>query len=223
MPRPIVSTCRIKRGKYLWGVWDSYDPKREDPPLESGIAPTHEEAREQARLAGGPDAVEESSYANSWYAWNRHAFVPGFSILEVGPGQVFWVSFNWYDKRTGDYGSVTQGQAPTVESAYSQALAAAGSGATDLGEEAIRAYRIKGPSRHQRSARVFRSSASLFEENAFVELRIEEPDSVDEVKEAYRAGALRTHPDAGGSPDAFVKLEAAYRTAMNFCSRSGIQ
>ena len=222
MEWPIISICRIKRAKHFWGVWDYYDPKRETPPLVGGIATTHEEARRQARAAGGPDVIEISHYASSWYTWNAGHLVAGYSVEELGPGRYFWVSFIWYDRRSGAYGAATSGEAPTLESAYSQAVAATGSEGIDLGVAIGRHFRTNGPYRPKPRERRRHLSVSYFEEQAFSDLGIDVPESVDTVKEAYRAGALKKHPDAGGKAGDFVRLEAAYRVALAFCSRYGM-
>ena len=237
MSAPIVSTCRIKLGKYLWGVWEDYDPKREDPPLISGFALTHEDARRQSLEAAGPNAFEDSGYANAWYIWNSPHLLPSISVVELGPGQVFWISFDWYDLRGKTFGPTHTGEGPTIESAYSQALCVAGKDARDLGEEVALAYRANprasrtehnyshdktdplGPKSARRPRRLV---VSHFEEQAFHHLGINIPGSADEVKDAYRAGALLKHPDTGGGANEFIELEAAYRVAMAFCERNAL-
>lgn len=40
------------------------------------------------------------------------------------------------------------------------------------------------------------------------------PCSLDEIRTAFRAGALKVHPDHGGTTEAFVRLKAAYDRAL---------
>lgn len=42
------------------------------------------------------------------------------------------------------------------------------------------------------------------------------PCSLEEVKEAYRQKAKQTHPDGGGSAEAFVALQQCYEEALEF-------
>ncbi len=42
------------------------------------------------------------------------------------------------------------------------------------------------------------------------------PYSIDDVKKVYRDKARRLHPDAGGDPEAFKLLHAAYRQALDY-------
>lgn len=42
------------------------------------------------------------------------------------------------------------------------------------------------------------------------------PYSISDVKKAYRAKAARLHPDAGGDPEAFKVLRAAYERALDY-------
>lgn len=44
------------------------------------------------------------------------------------------------------------------------------------------------------------------------------PYSVEDVKKAYRERARRLHPDAGGDPEEFKALHAAYEQAVDFAS-----
>lgn len=47
------------------------------------------------------------------------------------------------------------------------------------------------------------------------------PVSAEEVKQAYRAKASVTHPDKGGSAEAFQAVDAAYRAAIKYMEAGG--
>lgn len=47
------------------------------------------------------------------------------------------------------------------------------------------------------------------------------PYSLDDVKSAYRAKALETHPDHGGTIDRFLKVQEAYERAVEYVTCCG--
>ncbi|MFN0054577.1 MAG: DnaJ domain-containing protein [Planctomycetales bacterium] len=49
-----------------------------------------------------------------------------------------------------------------------------------------------------------------------VYLELLPPYTEDDVHKAYKAKALKVHPDRGGSPDAFLKLQEAYQQAQEY-------
>lgn len=51
----------------------------------------------------------------------------------------------------------------------------------------------------------------------FQVLHLKWPCTVTEVQEAYRRLVKSTHPDAGGSHDKFIELQAAYEQALRLC------
>lgn len=67
-------------------------------------------------------------------------------------------------------------------------------------------------------------SAASARPDFLVKLGLTFPCSPEDVKQAYLAKAKRAHPDAGGSPEAFVSLQDAYEKAVEyskfFASRS---
>ena len=46
-----------------------------------------------------------------------------------------------------------------------------------------------------------------------------EQTSCDDLSSTYRKAALQTHPDKGGSNDAFLKLRDKYKDEQKFCRR----
>jgi hypothetical protein len=78
--------------------------------------------------------------------------------------------------------------------------------------------------RQQKKAKEERKTASCekvtlpktFEE-ALALLHLLAPVTSDEIKRAYRAQALRAHPDKGGSHAAMVCINAAYQVALAAC------
>jgi len=56
-------------------------------------------------------------------------------------------------------------------------------------------------------------------QDAFSVLGIDPQATPDEIDRAYRAQALRVHPDAGGSAEAFTRLAQAHRAAREHASR----
>jgi hypothetical protein len=48
------------------------------------------------------------------------------------------------------------------------------------------------------------------------------PSTLDEVKGAYRRRAMAAHPDRGGKANDFIAIESAYREALAYCQRSGL-
>ena len=52
-------------------------------------------------------------------------------------------------------------------------------------------------------------------------LGVEPPFSVAKVRDAYRARSKSAHPDAGGSHVEFVRLQAAYEEALDYCRVMG--
>ncbi|PKL76514.1 MAG: hypothetical protein CVV27_09875 [Candidatus Melainabacteria bacterium HGW-Melainabacteria-1] len=52
---------------------------------------------------------------------------------------------------------------------------------------------------------------------AFQMLGIEPPGSPDQIRQAYRIKARSMHPDLGGANEAFIRLQRAYRTALESC------
>lgn len=52
--------------------------------------------------------------------------------------------------------------------------------------------------------------------NPFTILGVDAGVTEDGLKEAYRKRARETHPDAGGSQEEFVKVQAAYETIKRF-------
>ncbi len=53
-------------------------------------------------------------------------------------------------------------------------------------------------------------------------LGIAPPFDSEQVRAAYRAGSRSAHPDAGGSPAEFVRLQAAYEEAQGYCAALGL-
>ncbi len=53
-------------------------------------------------------------------------------------------------------------------------------------------------------------------------LGIDSPFRVSKVRDAYRARSKSAHPDAGGSHVEFVRLQAAYEEARDYCRIMGI-
>jgi hypothetical protein len=53
-------------------------------------------------------------------------------------------------------------------------------------------------------------------------LRVEPPFHLEKIKEAYRARSKAAHPDAGGSHQDFIKLQAAYDEARDYCRIMGV-
>ena len=49
-------------------------------------------------------------------------------------------------------------------------------------------------------------------DEAFRELGVSDSANADEIKAAYRARALVTHPDRAGNADAFARVQIAYLT-----------
>ena len=47
------------------------------------------------------------------------------------------------------------------------------------------------------------------------------PYSLDDVKSAYRAKVLKTHPDRGGSTHEFLKIQEAYERAVEYVEHCG--
>jgi hypothetical protein len=47
------------------------------------------------------------------------------------------------------------------------------------------------------------------------------PYSLDDVKSAYRAKVLKTHPDRGGSTSEFLKIQEAYERAVEYVEHCG--
>lgn len=47
------------------------------------------------------------------------------------------------------------------------------------------------------------------------------PESLDAVHQAYRSTAKRTHPDAGGTPEAFRAVQEAYARARGHFGQAG--
>jgi hypothetical protein len=53
-------------------------------------------------------------------------------------------------------------------------------------------------------------------------LRIEPPWTSDKVKDAYRSRSKSAHPDAGGTHQEFLRLQAAYDEAREYCRIMGV-
>jgi hypothetical protein len=53
-------------------------------------------------------------------------------------------------------------------------------------------------------------------------LGVEPPFSLEKVREAYRGRTKSAHPDAGGSHVEFVRLQAAYEEARDYCRIMGV-
>lgn len=64
------------------------------------------------------------------------------------------------------------------------------------------------------TARSARSTA------AFARLGLHAAASIEDVRRAFRRLAYATHPDRGGTMEAFVALEAAYREALAQATRA---
>ena len=52
-------------------------------------------------------------------------------------------------------------------------------------------------------------------------LGIGPPFSLEQVRAAYRSRSKEVHPDLGGNPDEFVRLQSAYEQALRYCSSMG--
>ncbi len=50
----------------------------------------------------------------------------------------------------------------------------------------------------------------------FVDLEMNETGTINDVRRAYKTLAKKRHPDAGGDPEEFKRLHAAYETALHF-------
>jgi hypothetical protein len=48
-------------------------------------------------------------------------------------------------------------------------------------------------------------------------LGVEPPFCVAQIRDSYRARSKTTHPDVGGSHAEFVRLQAAYEEAIEYC------
>jgi DnaJ domain len=57
--------------------------------------------------------------------------------------------------------------------------------------------------------------------SAFTTLGLPATASVDEIKAAYRRGAIQLHPDRGGDHSAMVRLNAAYEEAAEYAAWRG--
>ncbi|QDV38943.1 DnaJ domain-containing protein [Tautonia plasticadhaerens] len=55
---------------------------------------------------------------------------------------------------------------------------------------------------------------------ALATLGLHWPCSTDQVRGAYHRLALRVHPDRGGAPEDFIRLQFAYRAMMERCASS---
>jgi hypothetical protein len=53
-------------------------------------------------------------------------------------------------------------------------------------------------------------------------LGVAPPFTTEQVRKAYRARSKAVHPDLGGRPDEFVRLQAAYEAAQQFCTSKGV-
>lgn len=53
-------------------------------------------------------------------------------------------------------------------------------------------------------------------------LGIAPPFRIEEIRSAYRSRSKALHPDAGGSHAEFVRLQAAYEEAQQYCSSRGL-
>lgn len=56
--------------------------------------------------------------------------------------------------------------------------------------------------------------------DALATLGLSWPCSTDQVRGAYHRLALQAHPDHGGAPEDFIRLQFAYRTVMDHCASS---
>jgi hypothetical protein len=70
------------------------------------------------------------------------------------------------------------------------------------------------PSAQAESGEALRPRASTHVTSIWQTLGVEPKATVAEIKQAYRARALRTHPDRGGSAEEFRALQSAYEAAM---------
>ena len=138
---PIASWCKVRPGRFFWGVWSSRDPHREAPPIACGFEPNHEAAKGKAEAAAGPRGRVDSSYAGIWHAWNRDVLRPHFARCRIGDGRGYWVAWRWFDARTGQHGEATSGVAADLDAAEAAARAFAGPDAVDLGSKIASAHR----------------------------------------------------------------------------------
>jgi hypothetical protein len=76
------------------------------------------------------------------------------------------------------------------------------------------AERMAALSGERRPPRVKKDGAASPPASAWQVLGVEPSASVLEIKSAYRARALETHPDRGGDPNAFRALHRAYESAI---------
>ncbi|AKF03102.1 J domain-containing protein [Sandaracinus amylolyticus] len=156
-------------------------------------------------------------------------FAPVVSIAKTQRGRFFWAAWwteppalhpfrkpdasnggaSTYEEAKQDAERVAARALVEVDARWARACVRVMRGMPPFTPSELRAAR-EGASEHVRARRAPVGAP----QSLWSVLGVDPKATVAEIKRAYRARALETHPDQGGDPDAFRALHAAYERAI---------
>lgn len=149
-------------------------------------------------------------------------FVPVVSITATKRRRFLWAAW-WTGPPTRvpfRKPDASSGGARTREEALSEASALAGARLVEIEGAWARAYArtLRGeapfPSASRTEAVVTKPDDPTTQRSVWDILGVPPSATADEIKRAYRAKALETHPDRGGTDAAFREVRRAYESAL---------
>ena len=241
---PIYSVACVSKEQWFWAVWSktlyyqNHDPVKSNPPIASGYTSSKNQALNFAKIAAGPNGYCWLSGMAAQY--HREKITKPVEKHERAFPNGF-VYADWYPNSSPATGGRLQGVASTstpyriIKITPKRVYVDARSFHSENQKKGFwHNYDIDTYFTLDRQELESKGEAwSSAQKEMYYTLPIAQrnlpltpeciralglmmPCSIDDVKDAYRQKAKQTHPDSGGSAEAFLALQENYLEAIDF-------